>query len=155
MSAVPNNEEVAASVVDTLLQIASQDELNPHIPIDLRSRSTKRPSLPYICRGRYFRTRACVVTVVRAFNDIEVLKSYLLPWSEWDLLWSDEFVEMRTLIWEDFREIGMGQHLADLIQRLDHVLTRLDCGLECIKRRESSMICGGGRPNTENPERRC
>ena len=140
VSTVPHTKEVAASVVDTLLQIASQDELGPHIPIGLWSWLTERPPLPYICRGRCFGTRACVVKAVRALDDIEILKSYLLlVWSEWDLLWSDGFVEMCTLIWEDFRGIGMGQHRADLIQRLDHVLAQLDRGLEYIKQHEPSF----------------
>jgi len=83
-SEVPCTEEVAQSVVDTLLQIASQEELIPHIPADAWSWLAKRPSLPPICRGRDVGTRGHVVRAVQALKDIETLKSYfLLVWSEW------------------------------------------------------------------------
>ena len=83
-SAVPCTEEVAQSVVDTLLQIASQEELIPHIPADAWLWLAKRPSLPPICRGRDVGTRGHVVRAVRALKDIEAIKSYfLLVWSEW------------------------------------------------------------------------
>ena len=77
-------EEVAQSVVNTLLQIASQKELISSIPADAWLWLTKRPPLPPICRGRDVGTRAHVVRAVRAIGDIEALKSYfLLVWSEW------------------------------------------------------------------------
>lgn len=82
---VPFTDEVALSVVDTLLQIASQSELLPHIPANAWSWLTKRPSLPPVCRGRDVGTRVHVVRAVRALKDIEVLKSYfLLVWSQWN-----------------------------------------------------------------------
>jgi len=81
---VSYTEEVAQSVVNTLLQIASQRELISHIPADAWSWLAKRPSLPPICRGRDVGTRAHVVRAVRALKDIEALKSYfVLVWSEW------------------------------------------------------------------------
>ena len=84
-SAVPCTVEVAQSVVNTLLQIASRRELLPHIPADAWLWLTKRPSLPPICRGRDVGTRAHVIRAVRALKDIEVLKSYfLLVWSAWN-----------------------------------------------------------------------
>ena len=85
VSAVPDTEEVASSVVDTLLQIASQRDLLPHIPADTWLWLTKRPHLPPICLGRNAGTYAHVVKAVRALKDVEVLKSYfLLVWSEWN-----------------------------------------------------------------------
>ena len=90
-SEVPCTEEVTQSVVDTLLQIASQEELIPHIPADAWSWLNKRPSLLPICRGRDVGTRAHVIRAVRALKDIETLKSYfLLVWSEWSDFPSDE-----------------------------------------------------------------
>ena len=140
VSATPLTDEVAASVVDTLLQIASQDELGPYIPVKIWSWLTTMPSLPLVCRGRCFGTRACVVKAVRALKDIEILKSYLLlVWSEWDILWPDGFIEMCTSIQEDFCGIEMEHHRADLIQRLDHVIGQLDRGLEYIKQHEPSF----------------
>ena len=85
-SASPYTEKVAQSVVDTLLQIASEELLLPRIPVNIWSWLTKRPPLPPVCLGRHVGTRAHVINVVRAFKDIEVLKSYfLLIWSEWNI----------------------------------------------------------------------
>jgi hypothetical protein len=84
-SAVPYTEEVAQSVVDTLLQIASQEDLSIWIPRHVWLWLTKRPPLPPICSGRNAGTCAHVVKTVRALRNIEVLKSYfLLVWSEWN-----------------------------------------------------------------------
>ena len=95
---VPCTEEVTQSVVDTLLQIASQKELIPHIPADAWSWLARRPTLPPICRGRDVGTRAHVVRAVRALKDIEALKSYfLLVWSEWSHLSSDDFGDRAIL----------------------------------------------------------
>ena len=133
VSAVPYSEEIAQGVVDTLLQIASEDGLQ-YIPSDLWSWLTRRPSLPPTCAGRYYGTEGSVVKAVRALKDIEVLKSYLLlVWSEWDTLDSSGFYEMHTLIREDFGGIEMRHHRTDLIQRLDYVLGQLYHGLKYFK----------------------
>jgi hypothetical protein len=85
VSAAPDTERVAQSVVDTLLQIASKEKLLPHIPVNIWSWLTKRPRLPAVCLGRNVGTSAHVVKAVRALKDIEILKSYfLLVWSEWN-----------------------------------------------------------------------
>ena len=126
---VPYTEEVGQSVVDTLLQIASEDELLPQIDVDAWSWLKKRPPLPPACLGRVFGSYSHVVKAVRGLKDAEVLKSYLLlVWSEWDSLWPHGFDEMCASIREDFSKIGMGHHRAELIQRLDKVLERLDLG---------------------------
>jgi hypothetical protein len=92
VSAVPDTEEVASSVVDTLLQIASQRDLLPYIPADIWLWLTKRPHLQPICLGRNVGTCAHVVKAVRALKDVEVLKSYfLLVWSEWNHFLPDSF----------------------------------------------------------------
>jgi len=94
-SAVPCTEEVAQCVVNTLLQIASQRELLPHIPADAWLWLTKQPSLPPICWGRDVGTRVHVVRAVRVLKDVEILKSYfLLVWSEWNYFPSDSFGDM-------------------------------------------------------------
>ena len=127
-------EEVAQSVVDTLLRIASEDELLPHITVDVWSWLTKRPSLPSVCPGRFYGSYLHVVKAVRELGDIEILKSYLLiVWSEWDQLWDNGFHEMCVSLCEDFGGVGMGHHRADLIQRLDQILQRLDRGFELPK----------------------
>ena len=132
-SAVPYSEEIAQAIVDTLLQIASRGELQ-HVPVDLWSWLTKRPSLPPICEGRSLGTCGPVVEAVLMLKDIEILKSYLfVVWSEWDTLDPGGFGEIRTLIREVFGGIKMRHHRTDLIQRLDHVLVQLDRGSEYIQ----------------------
>ena len=128
-SAIPYTEEVAQGVVDTVLQIASEGELVPFIPVDLWSWLTKCPPLPPICRGRFVGSRTYVINAVRALKDVEVLKSYLLlVWSELDN--PEDSDTMCTSIREDLGGIEMGRHRADLVQWLDHVLGELDLGLE-------------------------
>jgi hypothetical protein len=85
VSGAPDTERVSQSIIDTLLQIASKEELLPHIPINIWSWLTTQPPLPAICLGRSVGTCAHVVKAVRALRDIEILKSYfLLVWSEWN-----------------------------------------------------------------------
>jgi hypothetical protein len=92
VSGAPDTERVAQSVVDTLLQIASEEELLPHIPVSIWSWLTKRPHLPAICLGRNVGTCAHVVKAVRGLRDVEILKSYfLLVWSEWNHFSPDGF----------------------------------------------------------------
>ena len=84
-STVPYTEEIAQSVVDTLLQIASYDGPSRYITADIWTWLTKRPSLPPVCLGREVGTYAHIINEVRALKDAEVLKSYLLlVWSEWN-----------------------------------------------------------------------
>ena len=133
-SMVPYTEEVARSVVDTLLQIASRSKLLPHITIGVWLWLTKRPSLPPVCSGRHFGTYLHVVQAVRRLKDIEILKSYLLlTWSEWDAVQHGAFNEICASIREDFGGVGMDRHRADLIQQLDNVLGQLDRGSEQFK----------------------
>jgi len=135
-SIVPYTEEVAQSVVDTLLQIVSNHEqLVAHVTVKIWSWLTKRPFLPPVSMGRYFGTRPNVVKAVRRLNDTEILKSYLLLlWSEWIPLWDNSsLAEMCASVREEFSAIGMGHHRVDLIQRLDHTLAQLDRGLEYLK----------------------
>ena len=143
VSEVPYTEELGPSVVDTLLQIASEAELLPHIPVNIWSWLTKQPSLPPICRGRYVGTRVHIVEAIRELKDIEILKSYfLLVWSEWDSLQIDGFNKMCASIREDFGRVGMGHHRTDLIQRLDHVLGQLDQGLDHFRQHDPNLSAG-------------
>ena len=136
-SVAPHTAEIVQSVVDALLQIASEDKLVPYIPNDLWSWLNKCPSLPPVSLGRsnVAGRSSHVVDAVRALNDIEVLKAYLLVvWSEWDYLYTDGLERMCVSFREDFGGIGMGHHRADLIQRLDHVLGELDRGSEYLEK---------------------
>ena len=151
---VPYTDEIVQSVVDTLLQIASNSCLQPHIPITMWSWLKKCPSLPPVCVGRHQGSALCIVQKVRAIGDIETLKSYmLLVWSEWDPLYSGKvrnysgqhyshpksLHEMCTSIREDFSGIGMEHHQKDLLQHLDHILGQLDLGLKHLQQHKPSL----------------
>jgi len=127
---VPYTEEIGESVVNTLLQIASEAPLLPHIPLQVWSWLTKLPSIPPVCLGRCNGTRPHIIRAVRRFRDIGILKSYfILVWAEWDFISSGGFDEMCDSIREDFSGPLMHSHREDLIQRLDHILGQLDLGL--------------------------
>ena len=137
-SIVPHTEEVAQSVVDTLLQIAHQGELLPHITVDVWLWLTKLSSLPPVCIGRYLGNSMYVIEAVRMLKDVKILKSYLLlAWSEWDTF--DCSDEICTLADEDFGGVGMGHHRADLIERLDHILQQLGQGLEYLNQHKPAI----------------
>jgi len=139
-SAVQHAEEVAQGVVNTLLQIASEDELSPYITVNVWSWLTMRPSLPPVCSGRFRGSYPHVIKTVRELGDIEVLKSYLLlVWSEWDALRGGALNEMQALIREDFGGIGMGHHRVGLIQRLDRILWRLGLGFRYLQKRNPNL----------------
>jgi len=122
-STILKEEEIAPSIVDTLLQIAHWGLLQPHNYGDLWSWLTLRPSLPPICRGRWMGSHPNVVRMLRSLKDIEILKSYLfLIWSEWSSLWDEGFDNIYDSIRENFRGIEMCSDRADLVERLDHVL---------------------------------
>jgi len=132
-SIVPYTNDIGQSVVDTLLQIADDPSLQPHMPADMWSWLKKRPSLPPVCSGCIHGSTRRVVRVVRALGDIEILQSYLLLiWSEWNNPQWDAVKEMCASLQEDFSGIGMGNYRQDLLRRLDYVLGQLDLGPEHI-----------------------
>lgn len=137
---VPYTDEVGQSVVDTLLQIASVDSLQPSILVHLWSWINKQPSLPPICYGRSLGSTWSVVQTVRALGDIKTLKSYLLLiWSPWDYTPTSSPNQIHTLIQEEFSGIGMFNHREDLLQHLDHILTQLDLGLDHLQQHKPSL----------------
>jgi len=138
-SAVPYTNHIGQSVIDTLLRIACEPPLQPHIPVGVWSWLNKRPSLSPVCRGRYLGSSPDVLQIVRALGDIEILTSYLLlVWSEWDHLQGPN--EMAISIREDFRGTQMARHREDLLRHLDHVLGQLDLGLEHLRQSKESLV---------------
>jgi hypothetical protein len=126
-SVVPHTEEVARSVVDTLMQLAHNRNLRQLIPAHVWLWLNERPSLPPVYKRRWLGGNRDTVWTIRALNDVGILTSYLiLTWSEWESLDSDRFAEMRMSVREDFNGIGMGCHRVELIQRLDYILGELD-----------------------------
>ena len=136
-SEIPYTDEVGQTVVDTLLQIASDDSLRPHIPDSMWPWLNRPSSLPPVCWGRYCGNHADTIKTIRALGDIETLKSYLLlVLSEWDC---PDLHGTRTSIREDFSGTGMGRHREDLLQRLDHVLGQLGLGLEHLRQHNLNL----------------
>ena len=143
VSTVPKEEEIAPSVVDTLLQIASLGLLPPDLHSGTWSWLTLWPSLPPVCKGRKVGNNSRVAQMVRDLKDIEILKCYLLLiWSEWDSPRLDGYLRMMASVSHDFSGIGMNSHRADLLQRLDHVLEQLDKGLEYLQQRRPGLDFG-------------
>ena len=139
-STVPCTGEVARDVLDTMLQIASQDALLPHIPADFWFRLIKQPPLPPVCLGRDVGAHLLVAKAIRGLGDIEIAKAYFfLIWSEWDYLASGGFDESCASIREDFGGVWNGHHRAELIRHLDHVLAQLDRGLEYLQRHNPNL----------------
>ena len=139
--AVPCTEEVGRSVVDTTLQIASEDSLRPRIPISIWALFKERPALPPTCPGRSSGTKPDVIRHVRGLGEPEILKLYfLLVWLEWEHLSADRLnAMMEVSIREDFCGTGMGQHREDLAQWLDHILGELDRGLGYFKQHTTAF----------------
>ena len=132
--AIPYSEAVGQSVVDTLLQIASNDSLRPHIPVEIWAWLKRRPSLPPVCQGRSCGKTGTIVDHIRGLGDIEILKSYfLLIWSEWDDIMFSGVDAMEISIREKFCGIEMWRHRNDLTERLDYVLEQLGRGVEHLK----------------------
>ena len=126
ISVASHTEEVAGSVVDTLLQISANPHLRPFIPAGAWSWLNDRPSLPPSCRGLSSGCDRDILRTIRTLKDARILTSYLITiWSEWKLLDYDDFVEMQISVREDFKGIGVGCHRAELIQRLDSIVGEL------------------------------
>ena len=138
--ATPYSEEVGRSVINALLQIASVDFLQSHIPIDIWVWLNRRPSLPPVCRGRSRASSSGACSHIRGLGDIEILKSFfLLVWSEWSFLEFAGLAEMELTIREDFGGVGMWHHREPLVERLDYILGQLDRGLEYFKHHKPTL----------------
>ena len=126
VSVAPHTEEVAGNVVDALLQIAANHHLQPFIPADVWLWLGERPSLPPGCRGLLLGSSRDIFRMVQGFKDIGLLTSYLiLIWSEHEPLDHDSFAEMRMSVSNDFDGVENSHHRAALVQRLDHILSKL------------------------------
>ena len=132
------SEKVVSSVVNTLLQLGTSDTLRPDVPIGMWAWLKKQPSLPPSCHGRYDATQESrLIRYLRGLGDLDILKSYfVVVWSEWDHLEDSHFYQAQTSIVEDFVGISMQPHRTDLIKRLDHVIKRLNRGLDHFQRFE-------------------
>ena len=126
-STIPYTEEVGASVVDVLFQIAWVDPLRPHIPTDMWGWLKRRPPLPSMYDGLPKGGSENTVVHVRRLRDIDVLKSYfLLVWGLRYTPDSDGTHAMKTSIREDFGGVEMEQHRKDLLERLEYIIPSVD-----------------------------
>jgi len=127
-AALPYTDDVCRTVVDTLLQMAGFDVLLLHIPTVAWDWLKKRPLLRPGCWGLVAGTRKDVVLKVLRFGDVELITSYLfVVWSEWSHLhrWSGGCPGMFRMI-RELNGVGAAGHRADLIRRLEYVLSQLD-----------------------------
>jgi len=127
-AALPYTDDVCRTVVDTLLQMAGFDVLLLHIPTVAWDWLKKRPLLRPGCWGLVAGTRKDVVLKVLRFGDVELITSYLfVVWSEWSHLhrWSGGCPGMFRMI-RELNGVGVAGHRADLIRRLEYVLSQLD-----------------------------
>lgn len=126
-SSLPYTDDVGEGVVDTLLQMAFQDGLRPHIPVEAWNWLKKRPVLGPDCQGLKFGASPQVFEAVRVVGDLELITSYLfVVWSKWSHSHPEGFMAVLEFIRSGLRGVeGAGYH-GDLIQRLDDVLSQID-----------------------------
>jgi len=128
-SALPYTNDVGQSVVDTLLQMAGKEKLQPHIPVLAWDWLKKRPVFNSPCEGLVWGTFPHVVQMVRKLGDVGLITSYLfIVWSEWSNISPRVFQAMLRSIKEELSGIGAAGCRSDLIQRLDDVLSQLEPG---------------------------
>lgn len=125
-SVLPDTDDVAQSMVDTLLRMAHDDELRPHIPLFAWYWLNKRPTLGPGCWRLVLGTSSSVVLTVCDLGDIGLITSYLfVVRSEWSGSRGSARGLMLDLIRQGLGGIGAVGCRADLMQRLDYVLSQL------------------------------
>lgn len=131
---VPYTDDVCQIVVDTLLQMAGDKDLRPHIPPSAWDWLKNRPLLHPGCRGLRVGTTKNVVLKVQQLENVELITSYLfIVWSEWNHFYSSDCTAMLGMIRGRLGGAGAARYREDLIQRLNHVLSQLDRGWEFIR----------------------
>jgi hypothetical protein len=113
------------------------DFLQLHVPIEIWRWLKKQPSLPRVYCGMQWSghvNSVAHVIRVRRLEEINLLKSLLLIWSNRHSILPKNLHEMESWIREDFGRVRMEHHQKDLLEWLDHVLRRLDW------KQESSVV---------------
>ena len=142
-SELPDTHDVCESMVNPLLQMASEEGLLPYIPVVAWEWLKKRPVLRHGSRAFWRGGRESSLQTVRTLGDIELITSYLFViWSEWNALEYSDCKGMQRLIREELNGIHAVGYRADLIQRLDYVLSQFDRGQEYLCSRESDFDDG-------------
>ena len=137
-AAVPYADDICRTMVDALLQMARDNKLWPHIPVLAWDWLKKRPHL-YTRYKVLLETEEDIVLKVRKLGDAELTTSYLFViWSEWGFPSERVRTAILDVIREEFSGVGAARYRADLIQRLDYILSQFDGGWECIHHRYPS-----------------
>jgi hypothetical protein len=125
-SVVPYTDGIGQSVVDTLLQMASNYKLRSHVPEFAWHWLKRRHILGPDCQGLKCGTLSTVALKIRNLQDTGLITSYLFTvWSEWSDIDELGCRWMLHLIRGELCGIGAAGYRADLIQRLDYVLSQL------------------------------
>jgi len=125
-SALPYSDRVCQSVVEALLRMADSDHLRPHIPALAWDWMKKRPLISPTDLWDGLGTSEHVVRTVQKLRDVGLITSYLLVvWLRWNFLSIEGYTAMLDLIRGELGGIGAVGHRADLIRRLDGVLSLL------------------------------
>ena len=125
VEAIPYTDEVGQNTADAFLQIVNIESLRPQISIEMWGWLQRRSSPPPVCRGLQVAKRWTTFVHISRLGDVDILRSYLL------LVWTESFIheslgDVLSLIREDFGGIGKESYREELMERLDHVLGRLD-----------------------------
>ena len=127
VNSLPYTKDVSESVVDTLLRMAFRSDIRPQIPAAAWRWLKKRPILHRDSRGLKFGASPDVFQAVQELGDPEITTSYLfVVWSEWVLPFHEGFTAMLDYIKSELRGVEMAGYRADLIKRLDEVLSNLE-----------------------------
>jgi len=138
ISAVPYTDEIAQSVVSTLLQIADHTSLQ--LPVDTWSWLNKCLLVPPVCKYCQWGSSQSALQIILGLGDIETLTSHLsLVWSEWCYLDEEGYNKMVVLIREEFSGIRMEGHRKRLLQHLGYILGQLDQGLEHLQQQKPDI----------------
>ena len=126
-STLPYTDDVCEGVVDTLLRMSFQDELRQHIPAEAWDWLKKRPVLGPNCQGLKYGASLDAFQTVRKTGNLELITSYLfVVWSKWSWSYPDGCTAVLEFIRSGLRGVeGMG-YRADLIKRLNAVLSQMD-----------------------------
>ena len=126
-SGLPDTDAVCEAMVDTLLEAAYDDRFRPHIPAEAWEWLKKRPVLPRGSHALYNKAPEGFFQTVRTLGDIEIIASYLsVVWSERSSFHpTPNYEGIQRLVRKELGGMCTAGYRADLIQRLDYVISRV------------------------------
>ena len=125
-SKLPDANDVRETVIHTLLKMAVNEELSPHIPATAWKWLKKQPTIYQVNPWFWDRDWRCILQTVRTLGDIELITSCLsLMWLNPDPFGYGDGGEMRRFLREELSGIRAVGYRADLIPLLDSAICRL------------------------------